>query len=106
METYIKNSLAAAIIRPSSSPTGAEFFYVGKKYGGLRPCNDYREFNKITMRNHYPLPLMSSAFEVLQGTTIFTKLVHCNIYHFVRISGKWATTLQLSFINTLSLPLC
>ncbi len=74
MEKYISDSLASGFIRPSSSPAGAGFFFVGKKDGSLRPCIDYRGLNSITVRNTYPLPLMSSAFERLQGASIFTKL--------------------------------
>uniref|UniRef100_A0A3B1J8V9 CCHC-type domain-containing protein n=1 Tax=Astyanax mexicanus TaxID=7994 RepID=A0A3B1J8V9_ASTMX len=74
MEEYIQEALALGFIRPSSSPAGAGFFFVGKKDGGLRPCIDYRGLNKITVKNRYPLPLMSSAFEALQQATIFTKL--------------------------------
>ncbi|KAI2647019.1 Transposon Tf2-9 polyprotein [Labeo rohita] len=44
------------------------------KDGSLRPCIDYRGLNDITVKNRYPLPLMSSAFEILQGAKIFTKL--------------------------------
>lgn len=66
METYINDSLAAGIIRPSSSPAGAGFFFVVKKDTTLRPCIDYRGINDITVKNRYPLPLISSAFELLK----------------------------------------
>ncbi|XP_038594284.1 uncharacterized protein LOC119917924 [Micropterus salmoides] len=49
MEQYIKDSLAAGIIRPSSSPLGAGFFFVAKKDKSLRPCIDYRGLNAITL---------------------------------------------------------
>ena len=93
MEDYISNSLAAGIIRPSSSPAGAGFFFVGKKDGSLRPCIDYRGLNDITIKNRYPLPLLTSAFELLQGATIFTKLDLRNAYHLVRIreGDEWKT---------------
>lgn len=93
MDLYIEESLAAGIIRPSTSPAGAGFFFVGKKDGGLRPCIDYRGLNKITIRNRYPLPLMSTAFEMLQGASIFTKLDLRNAYHLVRIrqGDEWKT---------------
>ncbi|KAL2080706.1 hypothetical protein ACEWY4_024499 [Coilia grayii] len=93
MEKYISESLAAGIIRPSTSPAGAGFFFVGKKDGSLRPCIDYRGLNEITVRNRYPLPLMSSAFEILQGATIFSKLDLRNAYHLVRIreGDEWKT---------------
>ncbi len=93
MEKYISDSLAAGFIRPSSSPAGAGFFFVGKKDGSLRPCIDYRELNNITVKNTYPLPLMSSAFERLQGASVFTKLDLRNAYHLVRIrkGDEWKT---------------
>ncbi len=93
MEAYINESLAAGIIRPSTSPAGAGFFFVGKKDGGLRPCIDYRALNRITVRNRYPLPLMTSAFELLQDAKIFSKLDLCNAYHLVRIrpGDEWKT---------------
>ena len=65
MEKYIGESLAAGLIRPSSSSAGAGFF-VGKKDGSLRPCIDYRGLNDITIKNRYPIPLISSAFTALQ----------------------------------------
>lgn len=65
MQKYISEALSAGLIRPSSSPAGAGFFFVSKKDGGLRPCIDYRGLNQITIKNRYPLPLISSAFELL-----------------------------------------
>ncbi|KAK3574131.1 hypothetical protein QTP86_003418 [Hemibagrus guttatus] len=65
--------------------TGAGFFFVGKKDGGLRPCIDYRGLNQITIKNWYPLPLISSAFELLQEDVIFTKLDLCNAYHLMYV---------------------
>ncbi|KAL0147989.1 hypothetical protein M9458_056716, partial [Cirrhinus mrigala] len=93
MEKYISDSLAAGLIRPSSSPAGAGFFFVKKKDGSLRPCIDYRGLNNITVKNTYPLPLMSSAFERLQGASVFAKLDLSNAYHLVRIreGDEWKT---------------
>ena len=93
MDKYLAESLAAGIIRLSSSLAGAGFFFVGKKDGTLRPCIDYRGINAMTVRNRYPLPLMDSAFELLQGATIFTKLDLRNAYHLVRIreGDEWKT---------------
>ena len=85
MEKYLSESLAAGIIRPSSSHAGAGFFFVGKKDGTLRPCIDYRGINQMTIWNRYPLPLMNTAFDLLQGATVFTKLDLRNAYHLVRI---------------------
>lgn len=93
MEDYINDSLSAGIIRPSSSPAGAGFFFVQKKDKTLRPCIDYRGLNDITVKNRYPLPLISSAFELLEGATVFTKLDLRNAYHLVRIreGDEWKT---------------
>lgn len=93
LERYLTESLDAGIITPSSSPAGAGFFFVKKKDGSLRPCIDYRGLNDITVKNRYPLPLMSSAFEILQGARVFTKLDLRNAYHLVRIKegDEWKT---------------
>uniref|UniRef100_A0AAQ4QYC0 Gypsy retrotransposon integrase-like protein 1 n=1 Tax=Gasterosteus aculeatus aculeatus TaxID=481459 RepID=A0AAQ4QYC0_GASAC len=93
MENYIRDSLAAGIIRPSSSPLGAGFFFVKKKDGTLRPCIDYRGLNNVSVKNKYPLPLMNTAFDSLQGATVFTKLDLRNAYHLIRIreGDEWLT---------------
>ncbi|KAI3372638.1 hypothetical protein L3Q82_023114 [Scortum barcoo] len=93
MEGYINDSMAAGIIRPSTSPVGAGFFFVKKKDSSLRPCIDFRGLNNITVKNKYPLPLIDSAFTPLQGATIFTKLDLRNAYHLVRIreGDEWKT---------------
>lgn len=56
MSAYIEESLAAGIMRPSSSLAGVGFFFVGKKDRTLRPCIDYRGLNNITVKNRYPFP--------------------------------------------------
>ena len=93
MEEYINDALASGFIRPSTLPAGAGFFFVGKKDGGLRPCIDYRGLNKVTIRNRYPLPLMSTAYDLLQGATVFSKLDLRNAYHLIRIrqGDEWKT---------------
>ena len=70
MEYYLSEALAAGLIRPSSSPAGAGFFFKGEKDGSLRSCIDYKAFDDITVKNRYPLRLMSTAFELLKGATI------------------------------------
>uniref|UniRef100_A0A3B3H296 Gypsy retrotransposon integrase-like protein 1 n=1 Tax=Oryzias latipes TaxID=8090 RepID=A0A3B3H296_ORYLA len=93
LNKYIDESLAAGLIRPSSSAAGAGFFFVGKKDGTLRPCIDYSALNNITVKNRYPLPLMSSVFDQLQQARVFTKLDLRNAYHLVRIreGDEWKT---------------
>ena len=108
MEGYIRDSLAAGIIRPSSSPVGAGFFFVSKKDKSLRPCIDYRGLNDITIKNKYSLPLIDSAFVPLRGATVFTKLDLRNAYHLVRIreGDEWKTgfTTPLGHFEYLVMP--
>lgn len=85
MRENIQASLKASIVHPSSSPAGAGFFFVSKKDKSLRPCIDYWGLNNITIKNRYPLPLISSAFECLQDAKVFTKLGLRNAYHLVWI---------------------
>ena len=97
MENYIGESLAAGIIRPSSSPVGAGFFFISKKDHSLRPCIDNRGLNNITLKNKYPLPLISSAFVPLHGAVVFSKLDLRNAYHLVRIGegDEWKTAFTI-----------
>ncbi|GJZ22964.1 hypothetical protein Tco_0560003 [Tanacetum coccineum] len=55
-------------IRPSSSPWGAPVLFVKKKDGSFRMCIDYRELNKLTVKNHYLLPRIDDLFDQLQGS--------------------------------------
>lgn len=109
MEKYIRESLAAGLIRPSSSPVAAGFFFVSKKDKTLRPCIDYRGLNAITIKNKYPLPLINSAFEPPHGATIFSKLDLRNAYHLVRIreGDEWETAFNtpLGHFEYLVMPL-
>nr|GEZ00017.1 reverse transcriptase domain-containing protein [Tanacetum cinerariifolium] len=55
-------------IRPSTSPWGAPVLFVKKKDGSFRMCIDYRELNKLTVKNRYPLPRIDDLFGQLQDT--------------------------------------
>ncbi|GJY50494.1 hypothetical protein Tco_0441341, partial [Tanacetum coccineum] len=55
-------------IQPSSSPWGALFWFVKKKDGSFRICIDYKELNKLTIKNRYPLPRIDDLFDQLQGS--------------------------------------
>lgn len=96
METYITDSVATGLIRPSRSPLGAGFFFVDKKDKTLRPCIDFRGLNDITVKNKYPLPLIDSAFGFLHQATIFSKLDLRKAYHLVRIKEgeEWKTAFK------------
>ncbi|GKA24141.1 putative reverse transcriptase domain-containing protein [Tanacetum coccineum] len=61
-------------IRPSSSPWGAPVLFVKKKDGSFRMCIDYRELNKLTIKNRYPLPRIDDLFDQLQGSSVYSKI--------------------------------
>jgi len=75
LDKFLKENLEKGYIRPSKSPMASPFFFVSKKDAGkLRPCQDYRYLNDWTIKNAYPLPLISEIIDKLKGAKYFTKL--------------------------------
>ncbi|GJR13678.1 putative reverse transcriptase domain-containing protein [Tanacetum coccineum] len=72
-------------IRPSSSPWGAPILFVKKKDGSFGICIDYRELNKLTVKNCYPLPRIDDLFDQLQGSSIYSKIDLRSGYHQLRV---------------------
>nr|GEZ40500.1 putative reverse transcriptase domain-containing protein [Tanacetum cinerariifolium] len=72
-------------IRPSSSPWGASVLFVKKKDGSFRMCIDYRELNKLTVKNCYPLPRIDDLFDQLQGSSDYSKIDLRSGYHQLRV---------------------
>ncbi|GJZ24657.1 putative nucleotidyltransferase, ribonuclease H [Tanacetum coccineum] len=72
-------------IRPSHSPWGAPVLFVKKKDGSFRMCIDYRELNKLTVKNRYPLPRIDDLFDQLQGARYFSKIDLRSGYHQLRV---------------------
>ncbi|GKC96265.1 hypothetical protein Tco_1161707 [Tanacetum coccineum] len=72
-------------IRPSHSPWGAPMLFVKKKDGSLCMCIDYRELNKLTVNNRYPLPRIDDLFDQLQGSRFFSKIDLRSGYHQLRV---------------------
>ena len=73
LDKFLKENLEKGYIRLSQSPMASPFF-VDKKDGKLRPCQDYRYLNEHTVKNAYPLPLISELLDKLKGARFFTKL--------------------------------
>jgi hypothetical protein len=73
LDKFLKENLDKGYIRPSQSPMASPFFFVNKKDGRLRPCQDYRYLNDWTVKNAYPLPLISEIMDKLKGARYFTK---------------------------------
>ncbi|KAA3466125.1 Retrotransposon protein [Gossypium australe] len=74
--------------RPSSSPWGAPVLFVKKKDGSLRLCIDYRQLNKVTIRNKYPLPRIDDLFDQLKYATVFSKIDLRSGYNQLRVKDS------------------
>ncbi|KAJ9515226.1 hypothetical protein QJQ45_002352 [Haematococcus lacustris] len=74
LKKQVQDLLAKGMIEPSSSPFAAPILFVKKKSGELRMCLDYRQLNKITIRDQYPLPRIDDLFDKLSGCTVFSSL--------------------------------
>ncbi|KAG0476522.1 hypothetical protein HPP92_013363 [Vanilla planifolia] len=85
VKVQIHELLDKGFIRPSVSPWGAPLLFVKKKDGSLRMCIDYRELNKITIKNRYPLPRIDDLFDQLQGAAVFSKIDLRSGYHQLKI---------------------
>nr|GEW30625.1 putative reverse transcriptase domain-containing protein [Tanacetum cinerariifolium] len=72
-------------IRPSSSPWGAPILFVKKKDGSFWMCIDYRELNKLTVKNRYPLTRIDDLFDQLQGSSVYSKIDLRSGYHQLRV---------------------
>ena len=74
LDKFLKDNLNKGYIRPSQSPMASPFFFVNKKDGKLRPCQDYWYLNEHIIKNAYPLPLISELLDKRKGARLFTKL--------------------------------
>ncbi|GKE68069.1 putative reverse transcriptase domain-containing protein [Tanacetum coccineum] len=75
-------------IRPSTSPWGAPVFFVKNKDGSFRMCIDYRELNKLIVKNRYPLPRIDNLFDQLQGLSVYSKIDLRLGYHQLRVRDE------------------
>nr|GFA64425.1 putative reverse transcriptase domain-containing protein [Tanacetum cinerariifolium] len=85
LSNQLKELQEKGFIRPSYSPWGAPVLFVKKKDGALRMCIDYRELNKLTIKNHYPLPRIDDLFDQLQGACCFSNIDLRSGYHQLRV---------------------
>jgi hypothetical protein len=72
-------------IKPSKSPYGAPVIFVKKKNGELCMCIDYHALNKITIKNHFPIPLIDDLVDQLYEAKVFMKINLCSGYNQVCI---------------------
>ncbi|GLJ50968.1 hypothetical protein SUGI_1085420 [Cryptomeria japonica] len=85
LKIQLEELLEKGHIHPSVSPWGAPVIFVKKKDGSLRLCMDYRQLNKVTIKNRYPLPRIDDLFDQLQGAKVFSKIDLKSGYHQLRI---------------------
>jgi hypothetical protein len=84
----LEELLKKGYIRPSVSPWGALVIFVKKKDGTLSLCIDFREINKFTIKNKYPLPRIDHLFDQLRGAKIFSNIDLRLVYYQVRINEE------------------
>nr|GEY90376.1 putative reverse transcriptase domain-containing protein [Tanacetum cinerariifolium] len=85
LSEHLKELSDKGFIRPSSSPWGAPVLFLKKKDGSFRMCIDYRELNKLTVKNRYPLPRIDDLFDQLQGSSVYSKIDLRSGYHQLRV---------------------
>ena len=88
LKIQLQELLDKGFIRPSNSPWGAPVLFVKKKDGTFRLCIDYRQLNKVTIKNKYPLPRIDDLFDQLKGAKVFSKIDLRSGYHQLRIKEQ------------------
>ncbi|GJT34744.1 putative reverse transcriptase domain-containing protein [Tanacetum coccineum] len=85
LSDQLKELSDKGFIRPSSSPWGAPILFVKKMDGSFQMCIDYRELNKLMVKNHYLLPRIDDLFDQLQGSSVYLKIDLRSGYHQLRV---------------------
>lgn len=108
LKSQVDDLFAKGLIRRSSSEWGAAVVFVTKSDGSLRMCVDYRELNKLTLKNRYPMPRINDLFDQLQGATVFSQMDLATGFHQLRIAedsiAKTAFRSENEFYEWLVMP--
>jgi hypothetical protein len=88
LNNQLEDLSSKGFIRPSVSPWGAPVLLVKKKDGKSRLCVDYRQLNKVTVKNRYPLPRIDDLMDQLQGAAVFSKIDLKSGYHQIRVNEE------------------
>ena len=81
LKKQLEDMMEKQFIRPSVSPWGAPVLLVKKKDGSMRLCVDFRQLNKVTVKNRYPLPRIDDLMDQLIGASVFSKIDLRSGYH-------------------------
>ncbi|KAI0519572.1 hypothetical protein KFK09_007023 [Dendrobium nobile] len=95
LKVQLQELVDRGFVRPSVSPWGAPVLFVKKKDGTLRMCIDYRDLNKVTIKNKYPLPRIDDLFDQLSGSSVFSKIDLRSGYYQVKV--KEADVVKTAF---------
>ena len=85
LRVQLQELLDNGFIRPSTSPWGAPVLFAKKKDKTLRLCIDYRQLNRVTIKNRYPLPRIDDLFDQLRGARVYSKIDLRTGYHHLRV---------------------
>ena len=86
LKVQLQELLGKGFIRPSTSPWGAPILFAKKKDKTLRLCIDYRQLNRVTIKNRYPLLRIDDLFDQLKGAQVYSKIDLRTGYHQLRVS--------------------
>jgi len=87
LKKQIEELMEKQFIRPSTSPWRAPVLLVKKKDGSSRLCVDYRQLNKMTIKNKYPLPRIDDLMDQLHGSSVFSKIDLRSGYHQILVKA-------------------
>jgi hypothetical protein len=88
LKVQLEELFAKGYIKLNKSPYGAHVLFVHKKDGTLRMCVTYKDFNKVTMKNRYPLPRIDNLFDQLSGAKMFNRIELCLKYYQIQITKR------------------
>jgi len=88
VQNFVEDQLRRGYIRPSKSPQTSPVFFVGKKDGSKRMVIDYRNLNDQTIKNNYPLPLITELIDNMGSKKVFMKMDLRWGFNNVRIKEK------------------
>ncbi|XP_022897573.1 uncharacterized protein LOC111411257 [Olea europaea var. sylvestris] len=85
LKLQVDDMTQKGLIKPSISPWEAPVLFIKEKDSSMRSCINYRELNKVIIKNRYPLTRIDNVFDQLQGMTIFSKIDLRSGYHYLKI---------------------